>query len=130
MQPQTRYLLTNTQTGNGVAAKDKATWVNGITHAPPSRGIVTLNVDVSCDIINWHWQFNQIGSGQYPVKGFNRFEMTRSGQDAEMLQARRMNLEFDSIAWGLNGQIQSCTFPDGRMIGGSSTGSAPAARES
>lgn len=56
--------------------------------------------------------------------------MTRTGQDAEIVQTSRMDIEFDSIAWGLNTRIESCTFQDGRVIGSNATDSAPASEES
>lgn len=108
--------------GTGVSAKDKATWVNSRDSDIPSRGVETLDVTVSCDVIYWHWSMQSIGSGHFPVKGFGRFEVSRSGQDSNSIQVGRVDSEFDSISWGLNERIQSCTYEDGTTVAGNSTG--------
>lgn len=48
----------------------------------------------------------------YPQNGINIFHLIRNrGQ----LQADRLDLEFDSIAWGLNtGELESVTYANGK----------------
>lgn len=48
----------------------------------------------------------------YPQNGINIFHLIRN---AGQLQADRLDLEFDSIAWGLNtGELQSVTYANGK----------------
>lgn len=49
----------------------------------------------------------------YPQNGINIFHLIRNGAQ---LQADRLDLEFDSIAWGLNtGELESVTYANGKM---------------
>ncbi|GIZ41091.1 hypothetical protein CKM354_000440700 [Cercospora kikuchii] len=99
------------QTAQSVAAPSKQAWVQGIIKAPPPEGIQTLDVVVGCNKLVWYWSFEKVGAGRYPTNGFNLFTLTRGGQG---LQAEKLNLEFDSIAWGLNtGEIGSVTYANG-----------------
>lgn len=47
-----------------------------------------------CTRVLWYWKFDNIGSGQDEIKGFNLFSISPSYQ---ICQA---NIEFNSIAWG------------------------------
>lgn len=48
----------------------------------------------------------------YPQNGINIFHLIRN---AGQLQADRLDLEFDSIAWGLNtGELESVTYANGK----------------
>lgn len=48
----------------------------------------------------------------YPQNGINIFHLIRNGAQ---LQADRLDLEFDSIAWGLNtGELESVTYANGK----------------
>lgn len=55
----------------------------------------------------WHWLFPQVGSGQYEVKGFNLLTLNDHNQ------IERADIEFNSIAWGLDTQqiYQYCPAP-------------------
>jgi hypothetical protein len=46
----------------------------------------------------WHWLFPNVGSGQYEVKGFNLLTINAKGK------IERADIEFNSIAWGLDTQ--------------------------
>jgi hypothetical protein len=46
----------------------------------------------------WHWLFPNVGSGQYEVKGFNLLTLNAKGK------IERADIEFNSIAWGLDTQ--------------------------
>lgn len=81
------------------AAASKEAWTQGVLNAPAAQGIETRDVVVGCNKIVWHWSFQKVGAGIYQSNGFNLFTMTRKGTQ---LQASRLDLEFDSIAWGLN----------------------------
>ncbi len=60
-------------------------------------GINTIEILVAgCTKILWYWNFLGIGSAEYEVKGFNLFTITDVGQISQV------NLEFNSIAWGLD----------------------------
>ncbi|OAL37259.1 hypothetical protein AYO20_03435 [Fonsecaea nubica] len=75
----------------------KDNYINGVLNSPGLSGIVTLDVLVAgCTNVLWYWKFLGVGSGQYEVKGFNLFAITPS------LQLASANLEFNSIAWGLD----------------------------
>lgn len=99
-------------TSDGIAAHSKQEWTQGVLHAPPFGGVQTLRLLVFCDQVLWYWQFDQIGSGQYPVKGFNLFTMSRQGDN---LVASEVDIEFDSIAWGLDTGL-SVTYRDGTTL--------------
>ena len=72
-------------------------YINGVLNSPPVLGINTIEIDVTTSgKILWYWVFTGIGSGEYEVKGFNLFTLTASDQIAQV------NLEFNSIAWGLD----------------------------
>ncbi|EXJ77622.1 hypothetical protein A1O3_09850 [Capronia epimyces CBS 606.96] len=90
----------------------KQVYINGVLNAPPVQGVNTLEILVAgCTKIIWYWLFTGIGSAQYEVKGFNLFSITEAGQIGQV------NLEFNSIAWGLDTGYQ-VIFPPG---GGSPT---------
>ncbi|WPH02386.1 Hypothetical protein R9X50_00524900 [Acrodontium crateriforme] len=81
-----------------VTEPSKQSYVAGITHAPTESGIETINVFVTdCNKILWHWNFKGVGSGVQEVKGFNLFTMA---PNLNNLQVTRLDLEFNSIAWG------------------------------
>ncbi|EME81323.1 uncharacterized protein MYCFIDRAFT_88023 [Pseudocercospora fijiensis CIRAD86] len=85
--------------GDNISAPNKATWTAGVLHSPQIKGITTKAVIADCNHIVWKWNFLGVGSAQFPVNGYNFFTMTRKGKQ---LQAQRLDLEFDSIAWGLD----------------------------
>ncbi|OQV06603.1 hypothetical protein CLAIMM_11148 [Cladophialophora immunda] len=75
----------------------KDVYINGVLNSPGLNGITTLEILVAgCTKVLWYWNFLGVGSGQYEVKGFNLFTITPS------LQIGQANLEFNSIAWGLD----------------------------
>ncbi|KIW37981.1 uncharacterized protein PV06_09958 [Exophiala oligosperma] len=75
----------------------KQVYIEGVLNAPGVEGINTLEVLVAgCNKILWYWLFTGIGSREYEVKGFNLFTITDVGQIVQV------NLEFNSIAWGLD----------------------------
>lgn len=49
-----------------------------------------------------HWNFKGVGSGEYPVKGFNYFKMQQQFSPKVPWVATELQLEFNSIAWGLD----------------------------
>lgn len=60
-------------------------------------GAQTNAVLVSCpNKVVWYWNFTQIGNRQYPIKGFNYFDLNDQNQIVTTY------LEFNSIAWGLS----------------------------
>lgn len=82
-------------------------YIEGVLNAPPVLGVETIEILVAgCTKILWYWVFTGIGSGEYEVKGFNLFTLSDAGQIAQV------NLEFNSIAWGLNTGYQ-IIFPPG-----------------
>nr|POE75526.1 hypothetical protein CFP56_53638 [Quercus suber] len=94
----------------GPSAASKQEYIAGISHAPPSNGIVTLNTWVTgCHSIVWRWQFNGVGSSRYPVSGFNYFDLTAFNQ------IHRLYVEFDSVAWGLNTGYKF-VYPNGTVV--------------
>jgi hypothetical protein len=85
----------------------KQVYIDGVLNSPPVLGVETLEVLVAgCTKVLWYWDFTQIGSGEYEVKGFNLFSITAAGQ------INQTNLEFNSIAWGLDTGY-TVTFPAG-----------------
>ncbi|EHY56004.1 hypothetical protein HRR83_006617 [Exophiala dermatitidis] len=75
----------------------KQEYINGVLSAQGVEGVNTLEILVAgCTKILWYWLFTGIGTGQYEVKGFNLFTLSDAGQIAQV------NLEFNSIAWGLD----------------------------
>lgn len=91
----------------GITFAGKQGYIEGVLAAPPVLGITTNEVLVagSCKIL-WYWTFFGIGTAEYEVKGFNLFSLTSD------LQIQTLNLEFNSIAWGLNTGYQ-IIFPSG-----------------
>jgi hypothetical protein len=80
-----------------VTFQGKDEYINGVLNSPGVGGITTIEILVAgCTKILWYWNFLGIGSGQYEVKGFNLFTITPS------LQISAVDLEFNSIAWGLD----------------------------
>ncbi|KAK3057350.1 hypothetical protein LTR09_001533 [Extremus antarcticus] len=70
-------------------------YLAGLGHAPPVTGIQTLGIYVTgCSKIVWQWQFNGVGSAEFPVKGFSLFTTNRKNQ------LTMTELEFNSVAWG------------------------------
>lgn len=87
----------------GSVTADKATYISGAQHAPPTTGIENLAITVSnCDTIIWEWNMNGVGMATYPVKGFGFFKMVRGSKLGFNLQAKELKLEFNNIAWGLD----------------------------
>ncbi|KAJ9606584.1 hypothetical protein H2200_008592 [Cladophialophora chaetospira] len=81
----------------GITFQGKAEYIGGVLGAPPVEGITTIEILVAgTNKIVWYWNFLGIGSGQYEVKGFNLFTIEESGQISAA------NIEFNSIAWGLD----------------------------
>jgi len=75
----------------------KQVYIGGILNSPPVLGINTLEVLVAgCTKVLWYWNFLDVGSGEYEIKGFNLFSITPA------LQINQTNLEFNSIAWALD----------------------------
>ncbi|EXJ86097.1 hypothetical protein A1O1_06466 [Capronia coronata CBS 617.96] len=86
----------------------KQEYINGVLNSPPVEGVNTLEVLVAgCTKILWYWLFTGIGSGEYEVKGFNLFTLSDVGQISVV------NLEFNSIAWGLDTGYQIVFPPNG-----------------
>lgn len=86
----------------GVTA-DKATYISGAQHAPPTTGIESLAITVSnCNTLIWEWNMKGVGKATYPVKGFGLLKMVRSGKLGLKIQAKELKLEFNNIAWGLD----------------------------
>jgi hypothetical protein len=80
-----------------VTFEGKQNYINNVLNAPPLEGITTIEVLVAgCDKILWYWNFLGVGSAEYEVKGFNLFTITSA------MQIVTTNLEFNSIAWGLD----------------------------
>jgi len=78
-----------------VTTSSKEEYIQETENAPPDSGIETIFTAVAnCRNIIWHWNFPQVGSAQYPVKGFNYFQLN------EYCQVDTMSIEFNSIAWG------------------------------
>ncbi|USW57437.1 hypothetical protein Slin15195_G107560 [Septoria linicola] len=97
-----------------VSAPSKQAWIQGVTKAPPPQGIQTKDIVIGCDKLVWYWSFEKVGAGRYPQNGFNLFHLVRNGG---RLQADRLDLEFDSIAWGLNtGEVSEVELADGTEI--------------
>lgn len=114
-----------------VSAPSKQAWIQGVTsktsrlssillhsniftEAPPPQGIQTKDIVIGCDKLVWYWSFEKVGAGRYPQNGFNLFHLVRNGG---RLQADRLDLEFDSIAWGLNtGEVSEIELADGTEI--------------
>ncbi|KAF7197490.1 hypothetical protein HII31_01300 [Pseudocercospora fuligena] len=94
---------------DNISAANKAAWTAGVLHSPKINGITTKAVIADCNHIVWKWNFLGVGSSQYPVNGYNFFTMTRKGKQ---LQAQSLELEFDSIAWGLD-IGEKVTYQDG-----------------
>lgn len=75
----------------------KQAYIGGVLGAPPVTGVVDLEILVAgCTKVLWYWKFLGIGSKQYEVQGFNLFTVDSN------LQVSQVNLEFNSIAWGLD----------------------------
>ena len=86
-----------------VTTPSKAAYVAGLQHAPADTGIETIFITVAnCKEIVWRWNFKGIGSAQYPVKGFNYFTMEKQLSLKTPWIANKLELEFNSIAWGLD----------------------------
>ncbi|EMF09223.1 uncharacterized protein SEPMUDRAFT_110745 [Sphaerulina musiva SO2202] len=95
-----------------VSAPNKEAYLQGITHTPPIQSIQTKDIIIGCDKLVWSWSFGHVGAGVYPQNGINIFHLIRN---AGQLQADRLDLEFDSIAWGLNtGELESVTYANGK----------------
>ena len=99
-------MLANKPLG-GVTA-DKATYITGAQHAPPTTGIESLQVTVSnCNNLIWEWNMKGVGKATYPVKGFGLFKLVRGGKQGLKVQAKELKLEFNNIAWGLDVSIRN-----------------------
>ncbi|EME77669.1 uncharacterized protein MYCFIDRAFT_84290 [Pseudocercospora fijiensis CIRAD86] len=94
--------------GNSIAAANKEEWLGGVLNAPQTKGINTIAIYVTdCNKIIWFWNFEGVGSAQYPVRGFNLFTTSRkNGQ----IQTDRLDIEFDSISWGLDSGLKVSNF--------------------
>ena len=91
----------------GVTFQGKQAYIAGVLNAPPVEGITTNEILVAGkNKILWYWTFYGIGSAQYEVKGFNLFTINENNQISQL------NLEFNSIAWGLDTGYQ-IVFPVG-----------------
>ena len=87
----------------GSVTADKATYITGAQHAPPTTGIESLAITVSnCNNIIWEWNMAGVGRATYPVKGIGMFKMVRGGKLGLNVQAKELKLEFNNIAWGLD----------------------------
>ncbi|KAF7193850.1 hypothetical protein HII31_04740 [Pseudocercospora fuligena] len=100
------------------AIGSKQEWISNGANAPTIRGIETRDVIVGCDKIVWHWSFQGVGAALYQTNGFNLFHMVRRGKQ---LQSNRFDIEFDSIAWGLNTGL-GVTYRNGTQARGSGSG--------
>ncbi|ETI22076.1 hypothetical protein G647_06147 [Cladophialophora carrionii CBS 160.54] len=91
-----------------VTFQGKDGYIEGVLNSPPVEGITTIEILVAgCTKILWYWNFLGIGTGEYEVKGFNLFTITPS------LQISAVDLEFNSIAWGLDTGYQVIPPADG-----------------
>ena len=89
--------MSSLQLGNTPSATSRDQWVSEVTQHPET-GIQTLDIMNDCTRIMWHWLFPHVGSGQYEVKGFNLLTVNL------FQQITRADIEFNSIAWGLDTQ--------------------------
>ncbi|KAK5164563.1 uncharacterized protein LTR77_009769 [Saxophila tyrrhenica] len=79
----------------GVTFEGRDAYLAGLSHSPPVQGIETIGVYVTgCSKVIWQWQFNGVGSAEYPVKGFSLFTTNRKNQ------ILKSEIEFNSVAWG------------------------------
>ncbi|KAK5114482.1 hypothetical protein LTR62_002417 [Meristemomyces frigidus] len=81
---------------------NKQEWIKGMLGEPPTLNITTLYVGATgCNKIIWYWQFNSVARATYRVRGFNLFTLN------SQCQIQELDLEFNSIAWGLDdGELQ------------------------
>ncbi|KAK3112311.1 hypothetical protein LTR53_011542 [Teratosphaeriaceae sp. CCFEE 6253] len=91
-------------TGDGLTA-NKAQWIGGIVGRPAITDITSLYIaPAGCHAIVWYFQFNKVAAAVYRVKGFNLIKLNNKGQIKEL------DLEFNSIAWGLDDGELPCNF--------------------
>lgn len=63
----------------------------------PTKSISRSNIYVTDkNKILWQWTFDKIGSGKYPVTGFNLFYISNKKE------IFAVDIEFNSIAWGVD----------------------------
>jgi len=91
--------------GDGLSAHSKQEWVTGVVkYAPPYGEITNKQIVVDCDTIVWYYRFGKIGSGEYPIQGFDLFHMTPTGTYKSggscAWQVAQLYVEFDNISWG------------------------------
>lgn len=79
----------------GPSFSGKQAFVGGLTSQPGLPGFTTLQVFHDCKNVLWQWRVTGLGSGQFPVKGFNAFV---ANPLTGVIQSNQ--LEFNSIAWG------------------------------
>ncbi|KAK3669366.1 hypothetical protein LTR78_010749 [Recurvomyces mirabilis] len=87
-------------TGTGQTAT-KQEWIQGIVYrGPPTTGIQSLYVSpAGCNKVVWYFEFDAVARATYRVRGFNLIGVV---QKAGKWQIDELDLEFNSIAWGLD----------------------------
>ncbi|UJO13404.1 hypothetical protein CLAFUW4_03216 [Fulvia fulva] len=101
-------------TSSGLVASSRQAYLEEIGGAPaPPRGIETLDIIASCDKVVWFWISQNVGSGLQPVRGFNLFKVKRNRKG--QWQAYSLDVEFDSIAWGVDIGIK-VTYQNGTVV--------------
>ncbi|KAK5684196.1 hypothetical protein LTS10_004060 [Elasticomyces elasticus] len=92
-------------TGDGLTA-DKAEWIAGIVGRPGIDGIETLYTSpAGCHEVVWFFSFNNLAAATYRVRGFNLITL-----NSKNTQIKKLELEFNSIAWGLDDGELPCNF--------------------
>ncbi|KAK5109802.1 hypothetical protein LTR62_006535 [Meristemomyces frigidus] len=86
--------------GTGQTAT-KQEWIQGIVfRGAPTTGIDSLYVSpTGCNKVVWYFQFNDVARATYRVRGFNLIGVVRN---KGVWQIDELDLEFNSIAWGLD----------------------------
>lgn len=84
----------------------KQVFTTGITFAAAIGSMQDLLIFHDCEHIAWYWLANGIGDGAEEVKGINIFTTT---PDRKQIQTD--NLEFNSIAWGIDDRQVTNTPP-------------------
>lgn len=98
-------LLTKEQLGSS-SFNSKAQFIAGATGAP-AVGFTTLKVYHDCNNVIWRWNAVGLGSGKYPVKGINAFTVPNALSGV----ITRTDLEFNSIAWGIDTGLTCAPLP-------------------
>jgi hypothetical protein len=73
--------------------------------------MTTLQVFHDCNNISWRWRVDGLGLAKYPVMGINDMHVPNVWTG----QLDYNNLEFNSIAWGIDTGYQ-CQTPTGQSL--------------